>query len=83
MNADELPPQYPETPERTCRYGHGALSREEGYFTATGVDLIVSTKATRDERMYTPINNGLRYTFEIWRCQRCGYLETIDGGEAL
>jgi hypothetical protein len=59
----------------TCRYGHGQLIRCQ-----------LEKENAESGIYFVPTEHGLAdmsqgFLFEIWKCQRCSYLELHDHGD--
>lgn len=57
-----------------CRYGHGPLTSVDGIFTAPQVAEIDPKENDGNSIGLT----GLSYSFHLWRCRECGYIELFD-----
>lgn len=63
--------------EPDCRYGHGplvhkVLARQPGEDEGSTTNFFVPSVNRFN------INMGIGYSFEIWECQKCSYLELHD-----
>lgn len=73
--------------ERTCRYGHGALVRDPGWWSLQGVEFV----AKRSKKEQAPGVEAMddenvsdipqAYVLRLWRCPTCGYVELFDNME--
>ncbi|WP_148661730.1 hypothetical protein [Roseateles chitosanitabidus] len=60
--------------EPTCRYGHGAMKRENGYYAYSSVKL---SGPVNDEKTMA-FDGGGFFLVALFKCETCGYAETID-----
>lgn len=70
---------------RTCRYGHGALSRLPGEWGLLGFktrnlsadELVFAGRAGVTAKKMTNVTDE-NFTLQIHKCPTCGYVELID-----
>lgn len=68
--------------EPNCRYGHGPLvhqvpPRQPGEDEGSTTNFFVPSVTK------FAVNIGVGYTFEIWECQKCSYVEFHDSDSDL
>jgi rubrerythrin len=72
MSAEPAAPKF----ERTCRYAHGALKREDGVYKLNGVEPNLNEAARRSGIRF--LENEKGFVLQVWVCQTCGYIELVD-----
>ena len=63
--------------EPKCRYGHGPLVQEVPPRQPNEDEESSNNYFVPSINQYT-VNMGLGYTFEIWECPTCSYIELHD-----
>lgn len=66
-------------PTRTCRYGHGALERVDGWFAMA--ELAMERRTDQASQLSVVVVNGptgRHLVLQAWKCPMCGYLELQD-----
>jgi len=63
--------------ERTCRYGHGPLSKMDGVWGLEGRKIEQASENGVPKKVALP--TGKLFGAQLWLCTTCGYVELADG----
>ena len=74
------PNTYAETPEWSCKYGHGPLELQQGHFGLQAMR-VPDTPAQSNKIPQSGIHVAFapgHFVLQLWRCRHCGYIELVD-----